>query len=287
MLQNAVAKNRCIYFQHFFEYWYISMMTSELYWGPPWCPTCSSACLQSLNFLIYFFLQRHQNHRDVSNGRKSALLLAACCRGGTAVALPCYSSFALMVIDLCISVFCTMLDWSCQSSLGRLDSPLGPGCAVGRGRPGPSMRVLFKKMLLVPGFSVGPVLWGAGSWTWCPYGSLPTWAVQWFCVTPGQECAWAFSLGSYLHSWLGGVCRRPLVPQGQGRLAPWWAVSRMLGAVPVWAQLWLHTFVCSLLLPRNCFCVSAGCGHYSSSATSSATEKVSRWSLYLLHCRIM
>lgn len=94
MLQNAVAKNRCIYFQHFFEYWYISMMTSELYWGPPWCPTCSSACLQSLNFLIYFFLQRHQNHRDVSNGRKSALLLASCCRGGTAVALPCYSSFA-------------------------------------------------------------------------------------------------------------------------------------------------------------------------------------------------
>lgn len=112
MPQNAATKNRCIYFKLFFEYWHISTMKSELYCRPRWCPVpCLTLTLALLNvfhlwFFFPFFLQRHQNHRDVSNGSKSALFSANSCRGGTAVALPRYSSFALMVIHLCINMFC-------------------------------------------------------------------------------------------------------------------------------------------------------------------------------------
>lgn len=112
MPQNAVTKNRCIHFKLFFEYWHISTMTSELYCRPGWCPMpCLTLILALLNVFhlrFLFFLQRHQNHRDVSNGSKSALFLATSCGGGTVVTPPCYSSFALMVIHLCINMFCTI-----------------------------------------------------------------------------------------------------------------------------------------------------------------------------------
>lgn len=93
---------------------HVSTMTSELYCRPVWCPVpCLTLILAVLNvfslgfFKISVFLQRYQNHRAVSNGSKSALLLATSCRGGTAVTLPCYSSFDLIVIHLCINMFCT------------------------------------------------------------------------------------------------------------------------------------------------------------------------------------
>lgn len=58
MPQNVVTKNRCIYFKLFFEYWYISTMTTELYWRPGWCPmpclTLKLALLHVFNLWMFF-----------------------------------------------------------------------------------------------------------------------------------------------------------------------------------------------------------------------------------------